>query len=376
MQPLSYRQWLQLKANDTSGQVPTDVTYSKMLLDIVGRDGNLDANAVGENRQLTGDDGQVYYTAGPEGDFAEPGKGLMDVNDSMIQRYNAYTSNPDLVAEYNNGPVGGGGTGGTGGGGQQFQDTSGARNATQSALDQLDTILGNKNEEAKGGYDNILEQYLGEETENEAKFVKNREGNESTRGAQNQAALLAAANGGRGLFSTLASIGALGGTGKTLANRAVSNEANIDIGNANKTFDTNATALNDSYGELEKEQDQRRLDAKNTYDKTVKANEYDILDTRQGLYKDMADLWTKAGNNDQANKYLGNVAKLQPKLAETSRPTVPEYAKKQMRFKAPALKNYLAGANDMTVKAAPAQAGGGGPINGAVYTSTKRRDEL
>lgn len=109
MQPLTYRQWLQLKANDRSGQVPTDVTYSNMLLDIVGDDGRLDANAVGENRAITGNDGETYYVAGAQGDFAQAGKGLMDVNNTMLARYNAYTQNPALVAQYNQGASGGGG---------------------------------------------------------------------------------------------------------------------------------------------------------------------------------------------------------------------------------------------------------------------------
>lgn len=115
--PLTYRQWLQMKANDTTPTNAWDANMSGMLLQIVGDDGRLDGYAVGENRAIKGADGQVYYTAGTRGDFASPGKGLMDVNDALYGRYNNYLNNPNLISQANQENQGyiqaGGGGGGT-----------------------------------------------------------------------------------------------------------------------------------------------------------------------------------------------------------------------------------------------------------------------
>jgi hypothetical protein len=266
------------------------------------------------------------------------------------------------------------GGGGGGGGGTQYQDTSAARAGTQTSLDSIDGILNNKLREARGEYEAILKSYAADELANKDTFDKKLSQNEGNRESQQQAALLAAANGSRGLYSALASIGALGGTGKVLANRAVSNEANVDIGNANKTFDTNSGALYDSYGELKKQEDQRKRDAELTLKKSEQALRYDATSQRQQLLKDMADLWGKAGNFGQSDRYTGDASKLTADLMKNTRPNVGTYATSPLQYSAPALQNYLAGANDMTVSTS---AGGGQlPINGAIYTSTKKRDEL
>lgn len=266
---------------------------------------------------------------------------------------------------------GGGLTASSAAAGPVYQDTTAARQGTQTTLDSLDTILNNKLAEADGEYNALLGTYGEEETANAASYTKNREGNENNREAQQQAALLAAANGGRGLNSVLASLGALGGTGKLLANRAVSNEANLDIGQANKTFDTNATNLFDSYGKIKKQEEQRRKDADLTLEKTKQSSRYDTAETRQKLMKDMADLWSKAGNFGEANKWTGDAAKVTSDLVANTRPQVGSYARTPLQYSAPALDSYLAGANDMSVNTS---AGSSLPINGAIYTSTKKRE--
>lgn len=375
--PLSYRQWLQFKANGGTPEIASDAVYGGLLLNIAGNDGKLDGYAVGENRQFKGSDGQVYYTAGPSGNYASPGKGLMSVNDTMYSRYNNYRNSPDLINQVNaeNQGYSTGNSYTTGGASApQYQDTSVARAGTQNSLNELDTVFNNKLAQAQGEYDALIGQYAEEEGQNASKYQNNVNTNEGTREAQQQAALLAAANGGRGLYSTLASIGALGGTGKLLANRAVSNEANIDIGNANKTFDTNATNLFDTYETLKQQEKQRRLDAEGTLAKTKQAHEYDTLTARQQLMKDMAGLWKDNGNFAEHNKWLGDANALTGKIAATTRPNIPGYAKAgTLGYAAPELQSYLAGANDMTVNTS---AGSSMPINGAIYTSTKKRDKL
>jgi len=257
-----------------ASSTPTPQQNSAPLGVTNGVVGTLGANAP---VYWVGQDGNIYYGSGTGNGVQNAGAPqnayntgfdtkLFSAQATPIADPNPGNPQPTLPTNSTSLQVGGGGSG------QTFQDTTGARNATLASLNQLDTILGNKNTEAKGNYDGILKQYTNEEANNLADYTKNVQTNESNRGAQTQAALLAAANGGRGLNSVLASIGALGGTGRLLANRAVANESNLDIGNANKTFDTNAGNLFDSYGKLKKEEEQRRNDAGTTYKDTIKGN--------------------------------------------------------------------------------------------------------
>lgn len=265
-------------------------------------------------------------------------------------------------------PSGGGG----GGGGTSYTDTTAARNATQTSIDSLGQILANRLAGANGEYDSIIKAYTQEEALNQAAYDKQVTGNEQTREAARQAALAAAAQGSRGLFATLSSIGALGGTGKVLAGRAVSREANSDIGSADKVFDTNATVLFDTRSKLKQQEEQRRKDAEKIKEDTIKQSKYDAAEQQQKLWKDMADLWTKAGNNTEAANAMAKASAMTPELVANTRPTVTQYATAPLQYSAPALEGYLAGANDMTVKTSS----GGTPINGAIYTSTKKREEL
>jgi hypothetical protein len=265
-------------------------------------------------------------------------------------------------------PTGSGG----GGGGQSFADTSAARNATQVSIDSLDQILANKNAEAEGEYNNIMAAYAAEDATNQQAYQKQVETNEQTREAQHQAGLLGAARGSRGLYATLASLGALNGTGRQLANRAVSSEANIDIGNANKTFDTNATTLFDTRSKLSQQEEQRKRDAKKIREDKLKANSYDKSAETENLWKTMSDHWAKAGNNSEAANAMGRASQATAGKIAASRPNAGTYATAPLQYSAPELGKYLAGANDMSVKVA---GGANGPINGAIYTSTKDREK-
>ena len=328
----------------------------------IGEDGNVWTKGPGgvtnQGKALSYD--SQGYSSNDGSGLTTYGKGLTKIDDPVVA---------ERLAAERAAAAASGGLGGSGGG-TQYQDTSAARAGTQVSLDSLDAILNNKLAEARGEYNEIIKAYGAEEESNAATFTKNREANEANREAQQQAGLLAAANGGRGLYSTLASIGALGGTGRLLANRAVANEANLDIGAANKTFDTNATQLYDTYGALKKQEEQRRKDAELTLAKTEQQSRYDTTNTRQQLLKDMADLWGKAGNFGEANRYTGEAAKQTADLVANTRPNVGTYARTPLQYSAPELKNYLAGANDMTVNTAGSQL----PINGAIFTSTKKRE--
>jgi hypothetical protein len=262
-------------------------------------------------------------------------------------------------------------TGGGGGGtAPTYKDTTAARNATQTSLDSVDTIFNNAIAGADTDYTNITNQYNTEDAANLAKYKGDVEGNEINRDGNTQAALRTAAQGSRGLYATLASLGALNGTGRTLANRAVATEANTDLGEGEKSFKTNVEALFDARGEVEKKEKQRRLDAEQTWKDAKNNAEYDRLESNQKLSKEMAGLWADAGNFGEANNWTNRSATYTPQMAAKTRKAPTQYATTPLEYGAPALSKYLGGMNTTAVNVA-----GGSPINGALYTSTKKRDE-
>lgn len=163
--PLTYRQWLQLKADDSTPENAWDANSAGMLLQVVGDDGRLDANAVGSNRSIVGSDGVTYKTAGTSGDLAAPARGLMDVNDALLARYNNYRNNPELVAQYNQGDGGGG----SGSSDPYAAERAGLKNriksragdidaAYGSLFGELDTLIGSRDAELETQYGGQLQK--------------------------------------------------------------------------------------------------------------------------------------------------------------------------------------------------------------------------
>lgn len=255
--------------------------------------------------------------------------------------------------------------------GATIKDTAAARNATQVSIDSLDAILGNAKSGADGEYNSVTDAYNTEDAANLEKYKGDIQKNEINHDANTQASLLGAARGSRGLYATLASLGALNGTGRTLANRAVASEANSDLGAGDKSFDTNVSSLVDARYIMDKQEQQRRLDAEKIKADAKQNAEYDYYKGNQDLSKEMAGLWTDNGNNAEAANWLNRSSTYTPEMAKRTKVNVGQYAKTPLAYSAPEMNKYLGGTNTTAVNVA-----GGNPINGALYTSTKKRDEL
>ena len=251
-----------------------------------------------------------------------------------------------------------------------YPDTTAARNATQVSLDSLGTIRDNAIAGAEGEYNSVMGAYNTEDAENLKKYQGDVEKTEITRDENTQKSLLAAAKGTRGLYATLASLGALGGTGRTLANRAISTEANADLGAGEDSFETNIKTLGDVRGELEKKEKQRKLDAEKIKKDARQNAEYDYFKGHQDLSKEMAKHWADTGNNAEANNWTAKSSTYTPEMAARTKVNVGQYAKTPLAYSAPELNKYLAGMNSTAVNVA-----GGSPINGAIYTSTSKKDK-
>lgn len=251
-----------------------------------------------------------------------------------------------------------------------------ARNATLANIRGLDTALSNSLGSIDSNFARIMQQYADEEAINLKAYNDQVGSNEKNRSTSIQAGQLSAAQGARGLLGVLGSLNALGGTGQLLANRAVATEANKDIGEANRTFDTNATTLANARAATEQDEKNRRAEAEAARENQKVAARANTAQQKQSLFEKMAGYFNEIGDAGQAGNYLAQVGALAPEVARGATVQASAYTPRSAVFNPGQLQNYLAGANDMTVKAS----GGGGnaqstALNSPLYSLARKREE-
>lgn len=275
-----------------------------------------------------------------------------------------------------------GGTSGTGAGtGAGLGTGTGATSGPSAAeiqgfldaISQLDTILGNKNQQADKDYQDALKAYGDQNTIDAQRHADQVAQNEQNLERQRQQALLAGAQGGQGLRSVLDSLGALGGTGAVLANRAIAAAANQDLGNASDTFNTNATSIGNNWADAESAATKRDLEAKRQHELVLQQNEANVLAQKQSNYRDLANLFDQG--SAQRAQYVLKANALGPDIARTTAPVSGTYAKSQALFAPADIKNYLAGTSDLTVNTSGAGANSSVPINSPLFATSSRKDK-
>lgn len=215
-------------------------------------------------------------------------------------------------------------------------------------------ILGNYTDEATSANT----QYGASTAQNQTNLQKNKE-----------TALVNAAQGRRGLFATLSSLGALGGSGIELANRAVQSGANEDLSGAQDTFAGNQSGLDTAIGNY-KTEDKRRTDQTNADAENARAGATNSgLKTKQAAYINIANDYHDQGDLTNAQKYTDLAKSLYPEIASTSVPAAnPTY--QGLAFTAPSLSNYLVNGNTTV-----STTGGSGGIPGLIATNPLTGDE-
>lgn len=241
-----------------------------------------------------------------------------------------------------------------------------------ASMSQLDTILGNKNDQSNNEYGTAIAGYDAQDKLDQNAITQNRTQNETNLTSDDWKALLNAANGATGLRGTLASLGALSGSGAEVVRHLTGLAANSDQGNARKTFDTNAGQISQSAAQVEQQEKQRRLDAKATLDNNIQNNQATVLTSRQGLYQKLADLW--GAGTSQGNSYAAQAAALAAPIAATTRASVAPYATASSLYTPDTLKTYLAGTQNLNTSTT-----GGStdqtPINSPAYVPpTSKKD--
>ena len=252
----------------------------------------------------------------------------------------------------------------------------GAVDATQKAIDSLgierDTGYRNIDDSFRG----LVSKYDNEARRNEEDYGEQTVTNTTNLSKNKQNALLAAAQGRRGLRGTLAALGALSGDGGKLADRAVTTAANQDVGEAADTYAGNAQNLDKAIGRFREEDKDRRAEAETTRVNQRTALEGQIAAKRQQFLQKMAEIFAAAERTGDANRYLGEAGNLNNEIASKTRVATAAFAPRAAAFTPGALENYLAGAGDMTVDVAEGDAGGGiGRPTSILAGRRKRRDE-
>ena len=227
------------------------------------------------------------------------------------------------------------------------------------------------------GIDKALAQLIGQyDTEaksNETNYSGQSDTNQNNLQKNKQTALVNAAQGRQGLFGTLASLGALNGSGIDLANRAVQKGANDDLSGASDNYATNQSGLDTAIGQFRQEDKMRRENASTSAEnaKTNAANE--AAKSRMSFYSNLANDYAAMGDTANASKFTGLASSLYPELAKTSVPNA-NIAYSGAAFTPGTLADYMAGANSTVVSATPTQPGQN--IPGLVATPTQRKKQL
>lgn len=342
---LTYRQYLQSVADNMGGTMNRE---ARAILAVTSDDGIVNPAFVSDPYKYTGKDtGRIDIDGmgyGPEG--------TQRINGEYLSAYNAARANTNSNStSYAAAPK---------------KDNSAARNATQKAIDSLADEFSVGNQNIEDDATSLLSKYDKEKNQTETDYNENTTTNNLNLQKNKQNALVAAAQGRRGLRGTLSSLGALSGTGEVLADRAVQKGANDDLAGAADTFAGNAQTLDKAKSNFDSEDEDRRKELETEKANNRTALEGSIASKKQTLFQKMAELFADEDNNAGAAEFLGKAGDLNPEIAKKTRVLATPFTKRTAAFTPGTLADYLAGAGDMTVSAR----GGGNNPAGSSFGST------
>lgn len=256
------------------------------------------------------------------------------------------------------------------GGGSSRPDRSNSINANLAALEGAGVQRSRGLSAINDTLARIFWGYDSEAAGNERNYEESSVTNRNNLLRSTQAALASAAEGRRGLFSVLASLGALNGSGVTLANQAVQRGANADITGGTDTFNDNQALLDTSIDQFRSADRLRREDTERAAAAERDALEYNNLKNKQNIYSSLADDYSQMGNAAQAKVYSDMVAALFPDIGRLSVAT-PGLSALNASYSPSQLAKFAAGGPSTTVRTTPAT--GSDQLPGLVAQPTVRR---
>ena len=206
-------------------------------------------------------------------------------------------------------------------GGTKYEDKSGDIAYQNAGLDSVDAATKTNLAGVQTALDRVSGLYDADAASATGSYDTNSTQNQNNLQKTKATALINAAQGRKGLFGTLAGLGALNGSGIDLANEAVQRGANEDLSTAGDTYATNQSGLDTAIGNFTKENDQRKDDAKNAAGNNRTNIQNDAAKNKQAYYKTLSDDYTKMGDSANAAKFAKMAGDLFPAIAATSLPT-------------------------------------------------------
>ncbi len=250
--------------------------------------------------------------------------------------------------------------------------------ASVSAINQNIGSLATRKTNTYSGIDeryaSILEKYADQEAQNDTAFTNETGANEGTYSRNQSLALQAAASGRQSLFANLGAIGAVGPSAMKLANRAVAKSANSDIGEASRTFETNATTLTTANDKRKQDETNRKLEAEAARKGEKQSADYDYTEALQKAYSDIASAYATGKNLGGATDYTAKAGSLYSQLAANTKPVTPAYQTRDIALDTSKLGTYLAGqkSNAVVTKGGNSATA----MNSPIYALARRREEL
>lgn len=234
-----------------------------------------------------------------------------------------------------------------------YQDKSNDITMQQAGMNSAGSARDTGINTVQDALDRILGRYASEGASAQKEYGSESTANQQDLQNNKQQALETAVRGRQGLFGTLASLGALSGTGVDLANRAVQEGANQDLTTAADTFATNQNSLDSSYNNFNQQNEERKAQAQQNAANDEKQVRNDYFKAMQTYLTNLANDYTAEGNKGQAKTYADQAAALFPQISGTNVPQV-DIGYSGSAYTAPTLASYLGRANNTTVQSTPA----------------------
>lgn len=308
------------------------------------------------------------YVKGPDGKVQDMGKALKTLDVGGEAQFGSFEAQriDDPV------PAPSGGGSGSGNANKKVLNDAAVAN-TRKAIDSLDEERSTGYKNIDDDYESLLRRYERDTTKTEKEYGEQTDTNAQNLQKNTQNALSSAAQGRRGLRGVLASLGALGGTGSFLADRAVTTEANRDIGGATDTAAENQGQLDKALGNFREEDEDRRKEAKTSRENLRTELEGKIVSKKQRFLQKLAELFADADNTGEATRYLNEAGDLNKTIAQKTAVRATPFSAKSAAFTPGELADYLAGNQDMSVDVTSGNAGGN---PGTILAGRrKRRDQ-
>lgn len=260
-------------------------------------------------------------------------------------------------------------TGGSGAAAVVLPDKSGDITLQNAGLSAADQAANTQKATTAQTLAAILAGYGTDSDTAHTSYQTNSDQNQNNLQKNKQTSLVNAAQGRNGLFSTLQSLGALNGSGITLANNAVQKGANEDLNGSEDTYGNNQIGLDTGIHTFEAD-NKKRVDAANTAATSNNvAADNSAAQTKLAAYKALADDYSQEGDSANAQKYSGLAAGILPTIAATSAPATALTADNSVAYTPASLASYIAGSNPTSVATTP----GTGGIPGLVTSPTKKK---